>query len=162
MVVNESPGPQIIKSLVAEAISSNLSSGIYIYIGQWPIRAVNVCGKSTAYLQRCPVIFQNIYDPLECFFCVFNILMLHDTFVCLYHGSCGLCIILESYIMKYMNPFKSFTLKWWQGGLLKIALISLGIAIGANWPELFADWINALLILFLILAGYITIVWWKQ
>lgn len=42
--------------------------------------------------------------------------------------------------MKYFNPFKSFTLKWWQGSLFKIALISLGIAIGANWPEIFAIW----------------------
>lgn len=64
--------------------------------------------------------------------------------------------------MNYMNPFKSFTLKWWQGSLLKIALISLGITIGATWQELFADWTGILLAIFLVLCGYITIVWWKQ
>jgi len=61
-----------------------------------------------------------------------------------------------------MKLFKSYTLKWWQGSLFKIALISLGIAIGANWPEIFADWTNTLLILFLALGGYISIIWWKQ
>lgn len=61
-----------------------------------------------------------------------------------------------------MNPFKSFTLTWWQGSLFKTALISLGIAIGANFSELFSEWTRVLLVLFFILAGYITIVWWKQ
>ncbi len=61
-----------------------------------------------------------------------------------------------------MKPFKSYTLRWWQGSILKIALLALGIAIGATWPEFFAGWTGALLVLFLALGGYITVVWWKQ
>ena len=31
-----------------------------------------------------------------------------------------------------MNPFKSFTLTWWQGGLLKVSMVSLGLAVGST------------------------------
>jgi len=61
-----------------------------------------------------------------------------------------------------MNIFKSFTLKWWQGSLLKIALVSFGIIIGANWPEVFASWTLVLLVLFLVLGTYLKVVWWRQ
>ncbi len=39
-----------------------------------------------------------------------------------------------------MNILKDFTLKWWQAGIFKIALLSLGIIIGSTWPELFRGW----------------------
>jgi hypothetical protein len=61
-----------------------------------------------------------------------------------------------------MNIFKDFTLKWWQAGILKIALLSLGITIGSTWPELFKEWIHLLFLLFLISVSYVTYVWWKQ
>ena len=61
-----------------------------------------------------------------------------------------------------MNIFKSFTLKWWQGSLLKIAMISLGIVIGATWPEIFVNWVTVLLIVSIVSASYITYIWWKQ
>jgi hypothetical protein len=46
-----------------------------------------------------------------------------------------------------MNIFKDFTLKWWQAGIFKIALLSLGIAIGSIWPELFKGWTPFLFVL---------------
>ena len=61
-----------------------------------------------------------------------------------------------------MNIFKDFTLKWQQVGIFKIAMLSLGIAIGSMWPELFKGWIPLLLLLFLISGGYVAYVWWKQ
>jgi hypothetical protein len=61
-----------------------------------------------------------------------------------------------------MNLFKSFTLHWWQGGIFKIAMISLGLAIGLTWPEFFIALRPVFWGLFIVLAAYITCVWWKQ
>ncbi len=61
-----------------------------------------------------------------------------------------------------MNIFKDFKLKWQQVGIFKIAMLSLGIAIGSMWPELFRGWIPFLFLLFLISGGYVAYVWWKQ
>jgi len=61
-----------------------------------------------------------------------------------------------------MNLFKSFTLTWWQAGLLKWSLIALGILIGSHWPNLFIPWSPALLILFVLPSIYLTWIWWKQ
>jgi hypothetical protein len=61
-----------------------------------------------------------------------------------------------------MNLFKTFTLKWWQTGLFKLMLLSLGIVIGAAWPGIFSAWRPVLLALFIVPAVYISLVWWKQ
>jgi hypothetical protein len=61
-----------------------------------------------------------------------------------------------------MNIFKNFTLKWWQAGIFKLALYSLGIAIGATWPEFFRGWTTLLLLVFLVSVSYVTYIWWKQ
>ena len=61
-----------------------------------------------------------------------------------------------------MNIFKSFTFKWWQAGLFKVALLSLGILIGATWPDVFFQWRSALLVVFALSTVYISWVWWKQ
>ncbi len=61
-----------------------------------------------------------------------------------------------------MNIFKDFTLKWWQAGIFKVALLSLGIAIGSTWPELFRGWTILLLLVFLVSVTYVTCIWWRQ
>lgn len=61
-----------------------------------------------------------------------------------------------------MNPFKSFTLTWWQGGLLKVSMVSLGLAVGSTWPEIFTGWRNLLLVLCVVPAFYVSYVWLKQ
>jgi hypothetical protein len=61
-----------------------------------------------------------------------------------------------------MNIFKDFRLKWWQAGIFKAALLSLGIIIGSTWPELFKGWTSFLFLLFIISVSYVTYVWWKQ
>lgn len=58
--------------------------------------------------------------------------------------------------------FRSFTLTWWQGVLLKLSMLSLGIVIGTGWPEIFSQWISLLLIVFVVLSTYISFVCWKQ
>ena len=61
-----------------------------------------------------------------------------------------------------MNIFKDFTLKWWQAGIFKLALLSLGITIGSTWPELFRGWTTLLLLVFLVSVAYVTCIWWRQ
>jgi hypothetical protein len=61
-----------------------------------------------------------------------------------------------------MNLFKTFTLKWWQAGIFKVMLLSLGIVIAATWPGIFYAWRPELLVIFLLSVCYICWVWWKQ
>ena len=61
-----------------------------------------------------------------------------------------------------MNIFKDFTFKWWQAGIFKVALLSIGIIIGSTWPELFRGLIPFLFLLFLISVGYLTYAWLKR
>lgn len=64
-------------------------------------------------------------------------------------------------MMKF-DLFKSFTLTWWQGSIFKLALLSLGLAVGSTWPDVFAPLRVVLLPVYVVCAGYITVVWWKQ
>jgi putative Mn2+ efflux pump MntP len=43
-----------------------------------------------------------------------------------------------------MNVFKKAEMQWWEIGLIKIALLIVGIAIGASWPEFFERYAPAL------------------
>lgn len=61
-----------------------------------------------------------------------------------------------------MNVFKSFTLKWWQGSLLKVSMITLGIVIGATWPDIFYAWRLGLLLVFALPSAYLGWIWWRQ
>jgi len=61
-----------------------------------------------------------------------------------------------------MTIFKPITLKWWQGSLFKFAMVSLGLAVGASWPDIFIRWRPELLVLCLFPSLYILRVWWKQ
>jgi len=36
-----------------------------------------------------------------------------------------------------VGSFKTYTVTWWQVGLLKVSLIALGILIGSTWHEFF-------------------------
>lgn len=61
-----------------------------------------------------------------------------------------------------MKFFKSFTMKWWQVGIFKLALLSAGIAIGAYWSEFFSGLIVEFSGLAAICAIYIWFVWAKK
>jgi hypothetical protein len=59
-----------------------------------------------------------------------------------------------------MKIFTSTTFTWWQLGLFKISMISLGIILGVYFQAFFLRWIVIVTILFVALAIYITKVWW--
>jgi hypothetical protein len=61
-----------------------------------------------------------------------------------------------------MNILKTFTLKWWQGGLLKWGMLALGVAIGAYWHDLFIGYLLYLIVFAVISLAYITYVWAKK
>ncbi|MCC7160446.1 hypothetical protein IT399_01870 [Candidatus Nomurabacteria bacterium] len=61
-----------------------------------------------------------------------------------------------------MNIFKKYTYSWWQIGLLKLALLFLGMAIGTYWHEIFSQYINILIIVGIVLGVYLSFVSFKQ
>jgi len=61
-----------------------------------------------------------------------------------------------------MNPFKTFTLRWWQAGVFKWGMLALGIAIGAYWHDFFSGYLLILLAVAVVCLAYVTCVWWKQ
>ncbi len=65
--------------------------------------------------------------------------------------------------MKRQMPlFKPVTFTWWQVGLLKLSLRSLGVVGGATWPGVFVDWRDLLVVLFGVPAFYGSSVWLNQ
>jgi hypothetical protein len=61
-----------------------------------------------------------------------------------------------------MNLFNKRTYTWWQIGLFKVCLLSLGIIIGANWSESLIPYTLPLLIIALMLGGYIGYISFKK
>jgi hypothetical protein len=61
-----------------------------------------------------------------------------------------------------MNPFKTFTLKWWQAGVFKWGMLALGIAIGAYWHDFFGTYLFILMAVAVVSLAYVTYLWWKQ
>ena len=64
--------------------------------------------------------------------------------------------------MTAMNPFKTFSLKWWQGGVFKVGMLAAGIVIGAYWHELFGGYLPVLIVLAVVSLAYVSYVWWRQ
>jgi hypothetical protein len=58
-----------------------------------------------------------------------------------------------------MNIFKTFTLKWWQGGIFKWGMLSLEIAIGTYWHDFFDTYLPILLLMAIASLAYVTYVW---
>lgn len=61
-----------------------------------------------------------------------------------------------------MNIFKTFTLKWWQTGIFKLGMLTLGIAIGTYGHALFSGCLVILTITAAVSLAYISYLWWKQ
>jgi hypothetical protein len=61
-----------------------------------------------------------------------------------------------------MDIFRNYTFTWWQVGLFKLALLSLGIAIGAYCQATFAPYTTVLAVLGIGLGSYIGWISFKQ
>ena len=54
-----------------------------------------------------------------------------------------------------MNLFKkTYTFAWWQVGIFKLALLSIGAAAGAYWPDFFAANLTALIVIAVVATPY--------
>lgn len=61
-----------------------------------------------------------------------------------------------------MDIFRNYTFTWWQVGLLKLGLLSLGVAIGSYCQATFAPYTAALVVLGLGLGAYIGWISFRQ
>jgi hypothetical protein len=60
-----------------------------------------------------------------------------------------------------MGSFRTYTVTWWQVGLVKVSLIALGILIGSAWHEFFGRWIAIVWTVFLLTAASRVYAWWR-
>lgn len=60
------------------------------------------------------------------------------------------------------HPFKSFTLRWWEVGLFKVGMLSIGLAVGACGPAVFAGYTVWVAIFAAVALVYITTAWFRQ
>lgn len=60
------------------------------------------------------------------------------------------------------NLFKSYTYTWWQVGIFKLALLAIGVVIGAYWHEFFSANVVSLIIIAVITSGYVWYISLKQ
>lgn len=61
-----------------------------------------------------------------------------------------------------MNIFTHGSYRWWQVGLLKLSVLSIGIAIGANWPAIFLPYTTMLIGLGIVLGLYLGFAWFRN
>ena len=54
-----------------------------------------------------------------------------------------------------MNPFKTYSFKWWQISIFKLALLAGGIAVGAYWYEFWDGYLTALVVVAVVSGAYI-------
>lgn len=57
---------------------------------------------------------------------------------------------------------KPFTMQWWQTGIFKITLLSIGVVIGSIWPDVFGPQIVLLIILAIVGTLYLLFTWSKR
>lgn len=60
-----------------------------------------------------------------------------------------------------MDILKSGTLTWWQVGIFKLALISIGVAIGATLHTFFHPYVVQLVVVGVLLGFYIAYIWFR-
>ena len=63
--------------------------------------------------------------------------------------------------MKLLKSY-TFTCKWWQMSIFKLALLAIGLAIGAYWHDFFGANLTALIIIAVIAGAYTMYVFLNQ
>lgn len=61
-----------------------------------------------------------------------------------------------------MNLFKNYTFTWWQIGIFKLALLAIGVAIGAYWHEFWNGYLPTLIVIAVVASAYTMYVSFKQ
>jgi len=61
-----------------------------------------------------------------------------------------------------MNIFKTWTLKWWEVGITKLCLISLGIILAIYFYSYLVPLLLLWWVIFVVTTAYLMFVWAKQ
>jgi hypothetical protein len=61
-----------------------------------------------------------------------------------------------------MNLFKDYTFTWRQLALFETSLLAIGIAVGANWPQIFVQYTIPLVVIGLGIVIYIAFVLFRK
>ena len=61
-----------------------------------------------------------------------------------------------------MKFFRPITLKFWQVGIFKLSMVSIGIIIGVYFADFLKSWLPLLSAIFVLTAVYLLSVWYKQ
>jgi len=61
-----------------------------------------------------------------------------------------------------MNIFKSYTYTWWQVGILKLALVTVGIFIGSYWPGVWIKLMTPVALIAILASAYTVYISLKQ
>ncbi len=57
-----------------------------------------------------------------------------------------------------MTLFRDYTYKWWQVGVIKVASLCVGLAVGAYWCGFFSQYLLLLLAIVVVCGVYISYV----
>lgn len=58
--------------------------------------------------------------------------------------------------------FKTFTMTWWQVGIFKVGMLTLGTVVGVYWHEFLGNYLPFLFVMAAVSLAYVSYVWWKQ
>lgn len=61
-----------------------------------------------------------------------------------------------------MNPFQSYTFTWWQIGIFKLALLTIGASIGAYFSDWVLENIASVVMVAIVASLYILAVSFRQ
>jgi type IV secretory pathway TrbL component len=61
-----------------------------------------------------------------------------------------------------MQIFKTVSMSTWDIGVIKIAVACMAISIGATWPEVFAPYVKAFVVVGILAGAYALSVWIKK
>ena len=61
-----------------------------------------------------------------------------------------------------MSLFRDYTFSWWQAALFKLYLLSIGLLLGAHFPEIVMQYKTLLLVIFVALLVYFLYAWLGQ
>lgn len=61
-----------------------------------------------------------------------------------------------------MNIFRSYTYTWWQIGIFKLALLSIGVVIGTYWQEFWSAHLLTLFAFSVISTAYVMYASFRQ
>ena len=61
-----------------------------------------------------------------------------------------------------MKFFKPITLKFWQVGIFKLSMVSIGIIIGVYFADFLKSWLPLFSAIFALTAVYLLSIWYKQ